>query len=159
MVYNYPSSTYPDWMSEMWSHMGGGMMGGTSDPYLGYFGVLFTVLIAVVVVSVAGLIYFLLFPELKIGQIKTQRSIPENSKKSEAIESIRKTLNKDEQKILEVLENHKGKYLQKYLGKEAGLSRLKTHRILARFADRGIVTLEKRGNTNEVKLEEWLKKI
>jgi uncharacterized membrane protein len=158
MVYNYPSSTYPDWMSDMWSHMGGGMMGGTGDPFLGYFGVLFTILIAVVVVSVAGLIYFLLFPEIRIGQTKTKRSTLEKSKKPEAIESIRRTLNKDEQKILEVLENHKGKYLQKYLGKEAGLSRLKTHRILARFAERGIVSLEKRGNTNEVKLEEWLKK-
>lgn len=159
MVYRYPSSSnQPGWMSEMWSHMGGGMMGGTSDPYLGYLGVLFTVLIAVVVVSVAGLIYFLLFPELRIGKTKTQKSKSEKAKQPEAIESIRRTLNKDEQKILEVLENHKGKYLQKYLAKEAGLTRLKTHRILARFAERGIVTLEKKGNTNEVKLEEWLKK-
>lgn len=156
MVYSYPSSEYPDWMSDMWSHMGGGMMGGLSDPYLGYFGALFIVLIVVVVVSLAGLVYFLLFPELKIGQPGTQRGISESSKKPDAIESIRRTLNSDEQKILEVLEKHDGKYLQKYLGKEAGLSRLKTHRILARFAERGIVTLEKKGNTNEVKLEEWL---
>ena len=156
MAYNDPSSSYPDWMSEMWSHMGGGMMGGTNDPYLGYFGVLFIVLIAVIIVSVAGLTYFLLFPELKTSQLKIQRSISEDSKKPEAVELIRRTLNNDEQKILEVLENHNGKYLQKYLGKEAGLSRLKTHRILARFAERGIVTLEKKGNSNEVKLEEWL---
>ena len=156
MVYTYPSSTYPDWMSEMWSHMGGGMMGDTNDPYLGYFGILFTILIALVVISVAGIIYFLFFPELKISQTKTQKNSLEQPKKPEAIESIRKTLNEDEQKILKVLENHKGKYLQKYLGKEAGLSRLKTHRILARFAERGIVTLEKKGNTNEVKIKKWL---
>lgn len=157
MVYAYPSSSYPDWMSEMWSHMGGGMMGGTSAPYLGYFGVLFIILIVLVVVSVVGIIYFLLLPEINFGQTQTQINT-EFSKKPKAIESIRKTLNYDEQKILEVLENHNGKYLQKYLGKEAGLSRLKTHRILVRFAERGIVTLEKKGNTNEVKLEEWLKK-
>ncbi len=156
MVNSYPSSEYPDWMSDMWSHMGGGMMGGTNDPYLGYFGALFVVLIAVVAVSLAGIVYFLLFPELKTGQPGTQRDILENSKKTDAVETIRRTLNSDEQKILEVLEKHDGKYLQKYLGKEAGLSRLKTHRILARFAERGIVTLEKKGNTNEVKLEEWL---
>jgi uncharacterized membrane protein len=65
-------------------------------------------------------------------------------------------LNSDEQKILEVLEKNDGKYLQKYLGKEAELSRLKTHRILARFTERGLMTLEKKGNTNEVKLEDWL---
>jgi hypothetical protein len=155
MVYSFPSSDYPDWMSDMWSHMGGGMMGGTTNPYLGYFGVLFILLIAVVVVSLAALVYFYLFPELKIGKTGTQIITSENSK-PDAIESIRRTLTSDEQKILEVLENHDGKYLQKYLGKEVGLSRLKTHRILARFAERGIVTLEKKGNTNEVKLEEWL---
>ena len=156
MVFTYPSSSYPDWMSEMWSHMGGGMMGGTSDPYLGYFGVLFTILIVVVVISVAGIIYFLLYPELKTGQTKKQIRPYESSKKPKAIESIRRTLNKDEQKIIEVLEIHEGKYLQKYLGKEAGLSRLKTHRILARFEERGIVSLESKGNTNEVTLKEWL---
>jgi uncharacterized membrane protein len=48
--------------------------------------------------------------------------------------------------------------LQKYIRKEAGLSRLKTHRILARLAVRGIVTLNKFGNTNEVQLTDWLKK-
>lgn len=155
MVYSFPSSDYPDWMSDMWSHMGGGMMNRTTNPYLGFFGVLFILLIVVVVVSLVALIYFYLFPEIKIGQTKTHRITSENSK-PDAIESIKKTLTSDEQKILEVLENHNGKYLQKYLGKEAGLSRLKTHRILARFAERGIVTLEKKGNTNEVKLEEWL---
>ena len=100
IAYSYPSSSYPDWMSEMWSHMGGGMMGGTNDPYLGYFGVLFIVLIAVIIVSVVGLTYFLLFPELKTSQLKIQRSIPEDSKKPEAVELIRRTLNKDEKKFL-----------------------------------------------------------
>lgn len=156
MIYSYPSSEYPNWISDMWSHMGGGMMGGTSDPYIGYFGALLVVLIAVVVVSLAGLVYFLLFPELRIGQLGTPRGILENSKKTGAVETIKRTLNSDEQKILEALEKHDGKYLQKYLGKEAGLSRLKTHRILSRFVERGIVTLKKKGNTNEVKLEEWL---
>jgi hypothetical protein len=161
MVYSYPtSSTQPDWMSAMWSHMGG-MMGGaghSTDPYLGYFGLLFTVLIGVIIVSVAGLVYFLLFPELKTVSSNNQKKVAERPEKSIAIESIRRTLTVDESKILQVLENHDGKYLQKYLRKEAGLSRLKTHRILARFAERGLVTLEKVGNTNEVNLSNWLKK-
>jgi len=37
----------------------------------------------------------------------------------------------EEQKVLNVLINHQGKYLQKYVVKEAGLSRLKTHRVVA----------------------------
>jgi uncharacterized membrane protein len=61
-----------------------------------------------------------------------------------------------EQKVLTVLIAHQGKYLQKYVGKEAGLSRLKTHRIVARFAERGIVTLKPLGNTNEVTISDWV---
>ena len=72
-------------------------------------------------------------------------------------ESVLKTLNEDERKVLNVLKNHGGTYLQKYIRDEAGLSRLKTHRVLARFAERGMVTLEKSGNTNEVTLADWLK--
>ena len=74
---------------------------------------LFTILIAVVFVSIAGLIYFLVFPEPKIGQTKTQKNISEKLRKTQPIDSIRKTLNSDEQKILKVLENHEGKYLMK----------------------------------------------
>ena len=81
MINNYPTSIYPDWMSEMWSHMGGEMVENPNDPYLGYFGVLFTVLIAIVIISVAGLIYFLLFPELKRSQTKSQIKQQESSKK------------------------------------------------------------------------------
>lgn len=156
MIYSYPS-TSPDWMSDMWSHMGGGMMGGTNDPYLGYFGILFSVLIIVVIISVVAIVYFLIFPELKIGQAKTQLNKDLSSKQTKAIESIRRTLNEDEKKIFEVLETHNGIYLQKYLGKETGLTRLKIHRILSRFAERELITLEKKGNTNEVQLKDWLK--
>ena len=63
----------------------------------------------------------------------------------------------EEQKVLSVLIAHQGKYLQKYVGKEAGLSRLKTHRIVARFAERGIVTVKPLGNTNEVTVSDWVK--
>ena len=59
--------------------------------------------------------------------------------------------------MVEVLVAHDGKYLQKYIRSETGLSRLKTHRIVARLAERGIVSLEKTGNTNQVFLAEWLK--
>jgi uncharacterized membrane protein len=66
-------------------------------------------------------------------------------------------LKPDEKKVLEVLIANDGKYLQKYIRKEAGLSRLKVHRILSRLAERGMVSLKKSGNTNEVVLADWLK--
>ena len=61
-----------------------------------------------------------------------------------------KTMNPEEQKVLNVLDAHQGKCLQKYVVKEADFSRLKTHRIIARFAQRSIVTVKEFGNTNEI---------
>ena len=160
MFYVLPSSpTQPDWMNDMWSHMGG-MLGGSgqvSDPYLVYFGILFVVVVGIVVVSVAGLVYFLMIPEIKIPSQIAQNKTVQISSKSSAYDSVLKTLNDDERKVLMVLKKHEGKYLQKYIRNDAKLSRLKTHRILARFAERGIVTLQKSGNTNEVLIAEWLK--
>ena len=167
MIYVLPSSpTQPDWWTDMWSHMGG-MMGGAgsvSSPYLGYFGILFVVVVAIVIVSAIGLVYFIMLPEIKTPNMTSQNtglqksSELQNSDKPSAYESVLKTLNEDEKKVLNVLRTHDGKYLQKYIRHEAKLSRLKTHRILARFAEREIVSLQKSGNTNEVTLAEWLQK-
>ncbi|KON30489.1 hypothetical protein AC477_04910 [miscellaneous Crenarchaeota group-1 archaeon SG8-32-1] len=156
IMFSLSSSTYPNWMDDMWGHMGGMMGGGSvvSDPLLGYFGILIVV-IGIVLVSIAGLVYFLIVPEIKPGFQNLQ---DENlTTVTSAYESVLKTLNADEVKVLNVLKNHDGKYLQKYIRHEAKLSRLKTHRVLSRFADRGIVTLKKTGNTNEVTLAEWLR--
>jgi uncharacterized membrane protein len=150
--------------------MGGGMMGGTAsttaqNPALPYFGVAFVVLIGVTIVGIAGLAYFLAFPEIRAGAAPVicetaVQAIPvEQAEQSQCtpLESVVKTLTDEERRIIEVLKVHDGKYLQKYIRKEAGLSRLKTHRIIARFAERGLVTLEKTGNTNQVFLANWLK--
>jgi predicted transcriptional regulator len=138
-------------------------MMGTSEvpvqnPVLPYFSVMFVVLVGVVIVSVGGLVYFLMFPEIKTpSQAKSAEQFSFQNATT-AYEAIVKTLTDEERKVIQVLTAHNGTYLQKYIRKEAGLSRLKTHRILARLADRGIVTLKKSGNTNEVQLADWLNK-
>jgi uncharacterized membrane protein YccC len=146
----YPSS----WMSDMWGHMGG-IMGGSAQvqsPALPFFTVAFFVLVGVAIVGAGGLVYFLAFPEIKATG--AEQVVAQNG--TSAYAAIVKTLTDEERKVIQVLTAHDGKYLQKYIRKEAGLSRLKTHRILARMADRGIVTLKKTGNTNEVQLSDWL---
>ena len=158
--YVFAASPYPsNWMGGMM----GGMMGGTElpvqNPALPYFNVAFVVLIGVAVVGVGGLVYFLAFPEIKTNRkaMRHHEQLPaENG--ATAYEAIVKTLTDEERSVIQVLTAHDGKYLQKYIRKEAGLSRLKTHRILARLADRGIVSLRKTGNTNEVQLSDWLQK-
>jgi len=170
-VLSASSSQYSsNWMGQMMGGMGN-MVGGTGGTQVqnsaaGYFGVAFVVLIGVAVVGVGGLIYFFAFPEIKTSRALNQSLVANSATSvSEAapekvvtpFESVLKTLTKDERKVVEVLTSHNGRYLQKYIRNEAGLSRLQTHRIVARLAERGIVTLEKTGNTNMVVLANWLK--
>ena len=68
-----------------------------------------------------------------------------------------RTSKPEEKKVLEVLVAHQGSYLQKFVVKEAGLSRLKTHSIISRLAERGVVSVERSGNTNQVSLAPWVK--
>lgn len=102
---------------------------------------LFTVL-----ASMVGVIYFLVLPEMK-------NYASGNGK--EATSVVLRTLKPEERSVVNVLHAHGGTYLQKYITKEAGLSRLKTHRVVAALSERGIVNVEKRGNTNEVTLVKW----
>lgn len=128
----------------------------TADPYWSLFEVGLIVLVGLVIVGVGGVVYFQFYPEIKV----TDRNVTsfQTVEGSSSLESVLKTLKDDESKVIEVLLNHNGKFLQKNIRREAGLSRLKTHRVLARLAERGIVKLEKSGNTNEVHVAEWLKK-
>lgn len=63
----------------------------------------------------------------------------------------------DERLALEVLKNSGGRCLQKDITYKTGLSKLKTHRIVARLAERGIVQVRKAGKTNEITVPAWLK--
>jgi uncharacterized membrane protein len=156
-----------NWMGQMWSGSSG-MMGQTSaaqtatNPLLSYFGVLFAVMIGLIVVGIIGLAYYLLYPQIRIGIVQPQTTFkiisPQVSSETSQYNAVSKTLTEEERKIINVLTAHNGKYLQKYIRNETGLSRLKTHRIIARLADRGIVSLEKTGNTNQVFLADWLQK-
>ena len=167
---------------------GGGMMGGNGgtlpNAAASYFWIAFVVLVGVTVAGVVGLAYYLVVPEIRAGvapvicetapkmgiaadnsEMMQESEKPEQlatTPKSEPactpLESVVKTLSEDERKVIDILAAHDGRYLQKYIRNEVGLSRLQTHRVVARLAERGIVTLEKTGNTNNVLLADWLKK-
>ncbi len=133
----------------------------STNSLLPYFAALFAALIGATVVGIVGLGYYLLYPQMRMGAtgisattVPMQLSLPPAS--DNALESVSKTLTDEERQVIGVLNAHNGKYLQKYIKSETGLSRLKTHRIIARLAERGIVTLEKTGNTNQVYLANWL---
>ncbi len=176
-----PSYYGSSWMSQMWGpHVGsngnyggmGGMMGTGNGTTTSYLWIVPVALIVVVAVSVIGVAFYLAFPQLRYVkrtcELPNANSVLVESAKSDAglvvnspvepntCSLLLRTMTPEEQKVLNVLVTHQGKYLQKYVVKEAGLSRLKTHRIIARFAQRGIVTVKEFGNTNEVLLSEWV---
>lgn len=188
-----PSYYGSSWLGQMWggmigSNYGGyynGMGGMMGDGYGGYGGTsvsyLWLVPVGLIAVSVAaaiGVVFYLVFPELKYirGSCNPQKTehIPDRAEDTDLSSTnvsaviskvattsnncdvLLKTMTPEEQKVLNVLISHKGRYLQKYVSKEAELSRLKTHRIIARFAQRGIVSVKAFGNTNEVQLSDWV---
>jgi uncharacterized membrane protein len=184
-----PSYYGSSWMSQMWgNHLGasgnfggmGGMMGNgngsTGTTTTSYLWIVPVLLIAASAVAVIGVVFYLVFPELRYIKSRgscnpqmprptptqtvdtsTTTNISPASVAPNSCEVLLKTMTPEEQKVLNVLISHQGKYLQKYVVKEAGLSRLKTHRIVARFAQRGIVTINEFGNTNEIVLSDWVK--
>ncbi len=123
---------------------------------LPYYGILFAVLIGVTVVGVIGVATTLFTPKSEWVQSRRHHELTQPVNGTSAYESVSKTLTDDERKIINVLQAHEGKYLQKYIKSETGLSRLQTHRIIARLSERGIVSLEKTGNTKQVYLANWL---
>lgn len=104
--------------------------------------------LSIVLVSMVGVIYFLVLPEMK-------NYVSRNGKDS--ISVILRTLKPEERSVVNVIHAHRGTYLQKFITKEAGLSRLKTHRVVASLSERGIVHVERRRNTNEVSLADWFR--
>jgi len=152
----------------------GGMMGGngTGTTASTNLWIIPITIIAAAIVGIIGFGFYMVLPEIRNNRRTCEPTINENASatSSKALdidvpvsnavanscEVILKTMTPQEQKVLTVLIAHKGKYLQKYVGKEAGLSRLKTHRIVARFAERGIVTVKPLGNTNEVTVSDWV---
>jgi uncharacterized membrane protein len=187
-----PTSYTDSWMNQMWggstsSNYGGmgGMMGGgtgTSTATTSYLWVIPLILGIAVAITIVGVAFYSVFPELKYIKTNTtcnptvtQASVDVNSAPSaletkttqalsESLPNVNnncdvllRTLTPEEKKVVNVLVAHQGKYLQKYVVKETGLSRLKIHRIIARFAKRGIVNVEEFGNTNQIVLANWVK--
>jgi hypothetical protein len=173
-----PGQYQSSWMRQMWGGMGGmnggGMMGdgGYGSPQPSFLWIVPVGLISIFAAGIIGVVFYMAFPEIRrsTGTDDAGRKEPvmtgspdgtaynqtSSSAKANPYELVSKTLNVEERKVLNVLIAHQGKYLQKHIRREAGLSRLKTHRIIARFVERGIVTAKQSGNTNEISLSNWL---
>ena len=117
----------------------GQMMGAMSQVSL-----VWLVIVGCIIGIVGVLAYYLAFPEIK--------SPPGQAKASGSFDVVLRFLKEDEKKVVEVLRNSGNESLQKDIVKDTGFSKIKTHRILARLAERGLITAERQGRTNRVKL-------
>ncbi len=157
----------------------GGMMSwwmpysGSQYSYPSSMWLLPVAMLTLIVIGAVGLIYGIAVPEIRtVGAVHatthpsegaTQPSIaseakgPMSTAPSEGnTEAMLMTLKPDERKVLDVLRSHEGKYLQKWIVKETGMSRLQVHRVIARLAERNVVEVKAVGNTNEVSLAQWM---
>jgi len=114
-----------------------------------------SVSIALLIVTVS---YILLYPSIKYSNESDQNlSIPTELANLEPMKVVMRVVKPDERAALEVLIENGGFCLQKDITFKASLSKLKTHRIVARLAERGIVQVKKVGRTNEISVPAWLR--
>jgi len=66
-------------------------------------------------------------------------------------------LNKDEKLVVQKLLDNDGKVLQAEITRIEGLGKVKSHRIVQRLVDRGVIEVEGFGKTNLVKLNKNIK--
>ena len=114
-------------------------------------------LTASTIVAIVAIAYVIAFPTIRYatpGQ-KEASLIPSNA--PNAVDVVMRVSKPDERAILEVLKERGGVCLQKDIVYQTQLSKVKTHRIIARLAERGVIVVKKSGKTNEISIPAWLK--
>jgi len=99
--------------------------------------------------------YSMIFPEIVLE--KDQNLNPEEGFLT-SFEGVMKVLREDERKVCMALWKEGGTALQKDVRWITGLSKVKTHRVVARLASRGVITVDKGDKENRLSLASWLYK-
>ena len=154
----------------LWNYQpNGGSVAGTMGQMMGYGGNALApmpgsvwgslaALLVMLSIGVVGAAYYAAYPEIgSRPALEAPARAKDVQQPGMSWATLMRTSKPEEKEVLDVLAAHNGRYLQKFIVKESGLSRLKTHRILSRFEERGIVVAEKSGNTNEIALASWLR--
>ncbi len=134
----------------MMSQMMPGMMGTAFGATMLVWPVALT---ASLVVVIAIMSYAFLFPEIKAAPSLPNHTAPTSG----GLDAVMRVARPDEREVLDALKMSGGICLQRDIRLKTGLTKLKTHRIVARLAERGILVVRKQGKTNEISLADWLK--
>ncbi len=138
----------------MMSGMMGGRAGGEMMNFL--WPTIMTASTAVVAVAV---VYLIAFPAIRYNAASEQEEQGQGLPASayDPMDIVIRVTKPDERAALEVLKTSGGVCLQKDITYKTGFSKLKTHRIVSRLAERGIIQVKKVGKTNEIRGPPWLK--
>ncbi len=98
-------------------------------------------------VAVGAGIYYLM-----IGKVeRKEKSLKKNT------DILLRFLNPDEKKLVNALIENNGKVLQAEITRLPGMSKLKSHRVIQRLIDRGVIEKETLGKTNVVRFTKEIK--
>jgi predicted membrane channel-forming protein YqfA (hemolysin III family) len=105
--------------------------------------------------TVGVVTYSIIFPEIMLE--KDQNFDPEKGFPA-SFEGVMKVLREDERKVCMAIWEEGGTALQKDVKWATKLSKVQTHRAVARLANRGVITVSKDGRRNRLSLASWLYK-
>jgi len=93
--------------------------------------------------------YRLLLPQ--IDRTGMNETAPTNYR-----DAVLRLLKDDERKLVEALAKSGGVAYQRDLQYAIGFSKVKTHRVIARLAERRLVEVTPAGKTNQIRIPTWL---
>ena len=105
--------------------------------------------------TIGVIAYSIIFPEIVLE--KNQKLNSEEGFLT-SFEGVMRVLREDERNVCMALWKEGGIALQKDVRWITGLSKVKTHRAVARLASRGVIMVEKGDKGNRLSLASWLYK-
>ena len=105
--------------------------------------------------TIGVIAYSIIFPEIVLE--KNQNLNSEEGFLT-SFEGVMRVLREDERNVCMALWKEGGTALQKDVRWITGLSKVKTHRAVARLASRGVIMVEKGDKGNRLSLASWLYK-
>ncbi len=106
-------------------------------------------------VMVAAIAFVIAFPSIRYSETKIHDN--QVARSLDPVQIVMRASKADERTVLDIIRQKGGHCLQKDITYKTGFSKLRTHRIVARLAEREIILVKKKGKTNEITLPTWLK--
>ena len=124
----------------------------------------------VLIIALIPLFYYIIYAGLEKNYEKNMeilsKTIGDNKKsddkvgnKTEFTKTILNFLSYNEKKLINKLIEQKGTALQSEISRIEGMGKVKTHRLVKDLERKGVITVEKYGNTNRINLSDNLRKL